>query len=311
MPIETRDTLGTKRSTPTAAAILAACAMLCCALLPSFAATNARSADRLVDVGTHKLQAHVEGKGTPTVVIDAGLGDQLDKLRPLQQLLARVTRVVVYNRAGYGQSEPGPLPRDAGREADELRVLLKGLRVKKPYVLVGHSLGALNVQVFASRHPDEVAGIVLLDPPPVAFLVGQEYANLSAMAERMTAEWQVAADSTANAPDPAARAQSAFLRMIASEHREMFGGTAKLVSSISTFGDIPLVVMAAGKSNPAFGETAEQFQKFWVEQSRALAAKSTAGRFVLAEESSHYLYLDVPDLVETTILAVVRGARGR
>jgi pimeloyl-ACP methyl ester carboxylesterase len=247
----------------------------------------------------------------PSVVIDAGITDQLEKLRPLQERLALVTLVITYNRAGYGQSEPGPLPRDAGREADELKAMLEKTSLRGPYVLVGHSLGALNVQVFASRHPHDVAGMVLLDPPPLSFILGKDYADLGAMANRMTAEWQAIADSAAKSNDAQDKARSAFFRMIASEHREMFGESARLVGGISTFGDIPLVVVAAGKPNPRFGEGAEEYQKYWIEQSRALTAKSARGRFVLAGESSHYLYLDAPELVAENILSVVSEARAK
>ena len=282
-----------------------------CLIVASCVREGRPSSDQIVDIGTHRLQMHLEGKGVPTVIIDAGLGDQLDKLKPLQERLARVTRVITYDRAGYGQSEPGPMPRHCGREAEELKALLEKASVPGPYVLVGHSLGALNTQVFASKYPDEVAGMVLLDPPPLSFLLGQAYTNLRAMAEQMTAEWQTAADSFARSGDAGERAKSSFLQMIASEHREMFGETARLVDGISTFGDIPLVVMGAGKPNPRFGEGAEEYQKYWIEQSRALTAKSARGRFVLAEESTHYLYLDAPELVAENILSVVREARAR
>ena len=278
-------------------------------IIASCAREDAVPSDRMVSVGSHRLQIHVEGSGVPAVVMDAGIGDQLDKLRPLQSRIAQVTQVITYNRAGYGQSEPGPLPRNSSREAEELKALLENASVRGPYVLVGHSLGALNVQVFASRYPDEVAGMVLLDPPPLSFIIGQDYTDLRAMAEQMTAQWQAIADSAAGSPDEEEQARSVFFRMIASEHREMFGETAKTVGAISTFGDLPLVVLAAGKPNPAFGEGAEEYQRYWVEQSRAMAAKSTASKFVLAEEASHYLYLDVPDLVAESILSVVRQAR--
>jgi pimeloyl-ACP methyl ester carboxylesterase len=171
---------------------------------------------------------HLEGKGAPTVVIDAGITDQLDKLRPLQERVAQVTHVITYNRAGYGQSEPGPMPRHSGREAEELKALLEKATVPGPYVLVGHSLGALNMQVFASKYPDKVAGMVLLDPPPLSFILGQEYKDLGVMAERMTAEWQAIADSTVKSPDAREQARSSFFQMIASEHREMFGEFQRL-----------------------------------------------------------------------------------
>jgi pimeloyl-ACP methyl ester carboxylesterase len=283
------------------------------AILASCVQGGPRPSDQMISIGSHRLQIHREGKGSPAVVIEAGIADQLDKLRPLQDRIASVTQVITYNRAGYGQSEPGPLPRDGAREAAELKILLEKAAVPPPYVLVGHSLGALNVMVFASKYPEDVAGIVLLDPPPLSFALGKEYGELGAMAQRMTGEWQAIADSTAKSTDARDRARSAFFRMIASEHREM-GETARLVEGISTFGDMPLVVVAAGKPNPAFGPIAEEFQRYWVEQSRALTGMSTKGKFIFAGESSHFLYLDVPELVDAAILSVVndaRAARGR
>ena len=282
-----------------------------CWALASCVRVSSPPSDQMVNIGSHRLQIHLEGTGTPTVVIDAGLADQLEKLSPLQERIARVTRVITYNRAGYGQSEPGPLPRHSGREAEELKALLEKASVPGPYVLVGHSLGALNMQVFASRYPEDVAGMVLLDPPPRSFILGQDYRDLGVMAEQMTAEWQAIADSTAKSADAQEKAKSAFFQMIASEHREMFGETARLIGSVSTFGDTPLVVLAAGKPNPAFGKVAEEFQRYWVEQSRALTDKSTHGKFILAEGASHYLYLDAPELVAESVLSVVREARAK
>jgi len=265
--------------------------------------------DQMIDVGSHRLQMHREGKGFPVVVIDAGLGDQFERLKALQEPVAQVTQVITYNRAGYGQSEPGPLPRDSGREAKELKALLEMASVPGPYVLVGHSLGALNMQVFASLYPDDVAGIILLDPPPLSFILGRRYGALRVMAEKMTAEWQAVADSAAASADAQERVRSVFFRMIASEHREMFDESARQLEAVSSFGDTPLVVIAAEKPNPSFGELAVEFQRYWVEQSRTLAGKSTRGKFILAEGATHYLYRDAPKLVAESILAVVREVR--
>ena len=276
-----------------------------------FASCVRAHSDQMIGIGSHRLQIHLDGKGAPTVVIDAGITDHLDKLRPLQERVARVTRVITYNRAGYGQSEPGPLPRHSGREAEELKTLLEVASVPGPYVLVGHSLGALNMQVFAAKYPDDVAGMVLLDPPPLSFILGQKYKDLGVMAEQMTAEWQAIADSAAKSTNAQKKARSAFFRMIASEHRQMFCETARLVGAISMFGDMPLVVLVAGKPNPAFGEVAEEYQRYWVEQSRALVDKSTNGKFILAEGASHYLYLDTPELVAESILSVVYEVRAK
>ncbi len=238
-----------------------------CVVFASCVHGSSAPSDQMISIGSHRLQIHREGKGAPSVVIDAGIADQFDKLRPLQQHIAQVTQVVTYNRAGYGQSKAGLLPRDGSREAEELKTLLEKATVPGPYVLVGHSLGALNMQVFASKYPNDVAGIVLLDPPPLSFILGQEYRDLGRVAEQMTAEWQAIADSAAESIDAQDKARSAFFRMIASEHREMFGETARLVDGVSTFGDIPLVVVAAGKPNPAFGEVADEYQRYWIEHS--------------------------------------------
>lgn len=266
--------------------------------------------ERLVDIGTHRLQMRSAGQGSPVIVIDAGITDGIDKLKPLQGQLALGAQVVTYDRAGYGRSEPGPLPRDCGREARELKALLDASGIPGPYVLVGHSLGGLNVQVFAAKYPKDTAALILLDPPPLSFLLKKDYADLAAMAERMTAEWQGMADAGAGSADPRKSGEAGFFRMIASEHREMFGESARLAAEIASFGKTPLLVMAAGVPNPRFGAIAEEYQNYWIEQSLALSRKSSNGRFILAERCSHYIYLDDPDLVAASILSVVDQVRG-
>jgi pimeloyl-ACP methyl ester carboxylesterase len=263
----------------------------------------------MITVGSHSLQVRIAGTGTPAVIIDSGIGDTMDRLQKVQERLAQTTRVVTYNRAGYGQSQSGPLPRHSGREAEEMKALLDAAPVPGPYVVVGHSLGALNVQVFAAKYPEDVVGIVLLDPPPLTFIRGEEYPDLLDMAERMTAEWQAIADSGAGSTDVQERAKAKLFAMIASEHRELIGESARLVSEISSYGRTPLLVMAAGVPNPAFGEIAEEFQEYWVEQSRLLTSRSSKGQFVFAEDSSHYLYVDELGLVVDSILSIVAQAR--
>lgn len=266
--------------------------------------------EQMVSVGRHRLQMRLEGKGAPAVVIDAGITDGIEKLKPLQDRLAGHTQVLTYDRAGYGGSEPGPLPRDCGREADELKALLEAASVPGPYVLVGHSLGGLNVQVFAAKYPKDVAGIVLLDPPPLSFLLKKDYVELGAMAERMTSEWQGIADAGVGSADARKKRETDFYWMIASEHREMFGESARLAAEIPSFGNTPLLVIAAGMPNARFGAIAEEYQNYWIAQSLALSRKSTNGRFIIAERCTHYIYVDDPDLVVDNIISVVDLARG-
>ena len=266
--------------------------------------------DQMISVGSHRLQIRIEGKGTPTVVINAGITDQMDNWRPLQHRVAQVTRIITTIELDTGRASPGRCPGTAVARRRELKALLDAASVPGPYVIVGHSLGGLNAQVFAAKYPQEVVGIVLLDPPPLSFIRGEQYTSLLAMADQMTAEWQAVADAGAESTDAEEKARAVFFKMIASEHREMFGESARLVSEISSFGDTPLLVMAAKKPNPVLEDLAEEYQEYWIEQSRSLSHKSSKGKFVLAEESTHHLYKDVPDLVVESILSVVYQARG-
>ncbi len=279
-------------------------------LLPSCSSSGQRPVERMVDVGTHRLHAVIAGEGLPAVVIDGGIGVSSEEYRPLQERIAEETTVVTYDRAGYGLSEAGPLPRDSGTEADELRVLLRELGVPGPFVLVGHSLGGLNVEVYAGRYPDEVAGLVLLDPPPLAWLLGEGYPDLLKLADQMTDEWQESADRGLGSADIRERREALFLQMLASEHREMLDKSACLAEEIETFANLPLLVIASGVPNPMFGAEAAGYQEYWIEQSRILASKSSRGKLILAEDSTHRLHIDAADTVVESILSVVELIRG-
>ena len=96
---------------------------------------------RLVDAGGHLLHVHCTGKGQPTVVIETGLGDSSVDWALVQQRVAGFARVCTYNRAGYGRSEPGPLPRTFDRINYERGKALGNAGERGPFVLVGHSYG--------------------------------------------------------------------------------------------------------------------------------------------------------------------------
>jgi pimeloyl-ACP methyl ester carboxylesterase len=269
----------------------------------------AEPVDRMINVGSHSLHAVVIGEGFPAVVFDGGIGARCEEYRQLQVRIATTTTVVTYDRAGYGLSEVGPLPRDSRREVEELRAMLAALNIPRPYIFVGHSLGGLNVEVYAGLYPEEVAGMVLLDPPPLSFIQGEDYTELASMATQMTDDWQGIANRGLHSENEEQRAEAEFFQMLASEHREMFSSSSQQASSIASFGAIPLVVMASGVPNPMFGEVAAPYQLYWVAQSEALCAKSSQGRFVFAETSTHRLHDDVSDLVSDIVLSMVHSRR--
>jgi pimeloyl-ACP methyl ester carboxylesterase len=278
-------------------------------VLASCSTTEPGPVERTVDVGTHALHAAVSGAGVPVVAFDGGIGALGSEYAQLQDRIASATTVVTYDRAGYGSSEAGPLPRDSHTEASEFRALLKELGVAGPYILVGHSLGGLNAQVFAAAYPEDVAGMVLLDPPPLGFILGEKYVRLASMASRMTDEWQGIADRGMESESQQERAEAEFFQMLASEHREMFGASAEQARSADSFGDTPLVVVASGVPNPMFGDVAEAYQEYWAAESEALAAKSSRGTFLFAESSTHQLHDDAADLVADAIIGMVESRR--
>jgi pimeloyl-ACP methyl ester carboxylesterase len=118
----------------------------------------------LWEVGGFRLHLHCAGTGSPVVVFDAALGGSSISWTLVQPRVAAFTRACAYDRAGFGWSEAGPLPRTAGTIARELHRLLERAGEAPPYVLVGHSFGALVVRLFAARHRELTAGLVLVDP---------------------------------------------------------------------------------------------------------------------------------------------------
>src|SRR5581483_6731748 len=110
----------------------------------------------------HKIK--LEGRGTPTVILESGLGDTLDVWSAVQPLIAAgCARTLAYNRAGYLGSDPSDAPRDSVTIVGELRAELQRQHIKPPYILVGHSLGGLYMQYFARNYPKEVSGLLLVD----------------------------------------------------------------------------------------------------------------------------------------------------
>ena len=117
----------------------------------------------LVDIGGRRLNAMVRGEG-PLMVLEGGGMMPGTMYGPrLVPALAKFATVMTYDRAGLGASDAAGA-RTAGQMAEDLHALLSALKLQQPAVLIGYSLSALIVQIFAQRHPDQTAGLVLFDP---------------------------------------------------------------------------------------------------------------------------------------------------
>ena len=118
---------------------------------------------KLVDIGGYRLHINCTGEGGPAVILDSGLGGNSLEWTLVQPKLAKFTRVCSYDRAGQGWSDESPLIRTSQNIVDELHTLLHKAEVPEPYILVGHSSGGINMRLYASYYPNEVAGVVLVD----------------------------------------------------------------------------------------------------------------------------------------------------
>jgi pimeloyl-ACP methyl ester carboxylesterase len=248
-------------------------------------------------VNSHKMHYYLLGKGAVTIVVDVGIGNTYRDWLPFLNKITNEVQIFCYDRAGYGQSEIGKMPRDSRTEADDLKALLKKAKIKGPYILLGHSLGALNLQIFASQYKTDVAAMLLLDPPPLDWIMGKGFPKLKSLAEQTTKSFENNYENLKYSADAGDRRRADFFKTLASEHGEMFSGSAKQAASITSFGDIPFIVIASGKPNTQMGDEAEAFQKFWNDQCKLLSSKSKRGKYELAAESSHHIYRDDPEIV--------------
>jgi pimeloyl-ACP methyl ester carboxylesterase len=124
----------------------------------------------VVDVDGRSVEVVRAGEGPTTVVFESGLGDGWRKWDTVATDLSEDASVFAYSRPGYGRSDDMTTPRDPAQIVEELRGLLAAQNVASPYVLVGHSNGGTYMELFAKSHPEEVSGVVLVDPRPKDFL---------------------------------------------------------------------------------------------------------------------------------------------
>ncbi len=136
------------------------------AALPLWQAVSTRLDARRFPPPGEKTDLHCVdlGIGYPTVILESGIAASSLSWRPIQQQIARFTRVISYDRAGLGWSNPAPHPRSLHQLVAELHSLIQAKTIPEPVILVGHSFGGLVVRAYAVAHPEAVAALILLDP---------------------------------------------------------------------------------------------------------------------------------------------------
>jgi pimeloyl-ACP methyl ester carboxylesterase len=290
----------------------------------------------LVDIGGRKLNLRCSGDGAPTVVLEAGALTDSMTWQKVQPKLATSFRVCSYDRAGYGFSDAGPLPRDLDADAHDLNALVRAAKIATPFVLVGHSLGTNIVRRYDELYHSDVSAIVLVDPPPQRTSefskawVDADNASRAGVMVFATACEAAARDGKLPAkdgdlakcirpPNPeysdalnaAQRAQKSkppFWSTLVSEFHMNQTLFEEPVSPKESHGDTPLIVLVADNAfadAPPEGKSAMTSAQ---QKTDGLIVKtSTRGERRDVGNSSHDVQLDQPDAV----VSAVRDAAAR
>ena len=278
---------------------------------------------QLVDVGGYRLHIQCVGTGSPTVVLDAGLGGSSLDWSLVQPELGRSTRVCAYDRAGMGWSDPSPYPRTPRQIADELHTLLTNAGIAEPYVLVGHSLAGKNVRLFTIAHPDKVAGMVLVDARSEYVDANTAPAEVQAFQQALAAQVSqyrlarslglvrlIGASLWGGPAMPRTTRTEGML--LTTSQRGVDATTAEglaraaddaQLQAAPALGDRPLIVLASEQNMTA--------TPYWAEAQRRQAALSTNGRLIVPAGSGHYIHWEQPALVVDAVRQVIADVRSR
>lgn len=239
---------------------------------------------RQVTVDGRAIAYEVAGTGGPTVVLESGLGDSRKPWDSLYLDVARFTRVVRYDRAGYGASAERRDAATLAAMAADLHGMLTAARLEPPYVLVGHSLGGAIIRAYAHQFPAEVAGMVFVDP-----LTEQMLAHLT---PEQLKEGLAEQDRASASGPPGLRAEWDHLK----------GETLANFPELRSFSrppEVPMVLLIAGTDRPPG----------WVQAVLDQYAPWLTGggeaRIIFSSQSTHYIQLDEPAMVVEAVRRVV------
>jgi len=295
---------------------------------------------RLVTVENHrKLNIYCTGRGSPAVIFDSALGDTNRTWALVQPVVAAQTRACSYDRAGLGFSDPSPKPRTSANMIDDLHHLLQATHIKPPYILVGHSLGGMNIKLYAETYLAEVAGMVFVDPShedlakkawaldPERARKGAAYMeSLQGCLEAKPSEFVAGSQlyqtcigdpnphfsEAINALEIRHSKQPNCLRAWISEQENVWNASAdQLRAAKRGLGDMPLIVLTH-EPLPRQGNESQEMSdaqnRLRTELHSEIARMSTHGSIRTVKNSGHYFQLEQPQEVSAAVLEVLGAA---
>ncbi len=286
---------------------------------------------KLVDVGGYRVHLYCTGAGSPTVVI-VGAGFSFD-WGLVQPGVASITHVCSYDHSGSAWSDDGPAD-SCELRAREIHEALKNAGIKGPYVLVGHSLGALVARLYARKYPDDVAGVVFVDhaiaminrrPPPNAGAAGPPPMPPPPTSPPGGGKTAIGMEDDPNFSKLSARDRELHLWGTT----QVRGKTASTGNPLDMLldcvaqadgiikdqshplGNKPLVDVSAGTTPPLPPPVVEQWRTKYEELQTKLLSLSGNSKRLVAENSGHFIIIDRPDVVIDAISQVVQSIRNK
>ncbi len=290
---------------------------------------------RMVDMGGYRLHLNCSGEGSPTVILESGMNEFSLSWALVQHGVAKFTHVCSYDRAGLGWSDPGQVPRTSETIIRELHTLLRSAGMSGPLVLAGHSFGGMNARLYARRYPDEVAGMVLVDSAHEDQALVDDGRHFRKFHEKLLSILRYASFINKTGlfalaprliPDrglppevlPAYRAVLATTGYFTAALAETSGWDRSAAevraAKITSFGDLPLVVMSRGQEQKLPGVSDQELralEKGWLTLQSRMLSLSSRSRLVVADKSDHFIQLRQPDLVVKAIRDVWSQAKNR
>lgn len=269
-----------------------------------------------------KINLRCQGHGAPTVIFESGFGAHAGAWAKVQPTVARRTRTCAYDRAGMGLSDDGPLPRDGAAIARDLDQALTEAGIEGPYILVGHSAGALYARLFAARRLGEVQGLVLVDPT-VEHLARPGADGLNGIRGRLSrclavaevsppaedARWQGCAPPGDGEAAARARAPDRWRNQL-SELNAIFGPTSEAVARVgSLLNDVPAYVITASDTAMAAPTVGYDKPQSILELQHLRMALSFSPGYQRTVYASHLVMNDRPEVVIEAIVAMIDAAQ--
>ncbi len=287
---------------------------------------------RIFQVDGYGMHLYCTGTGAPTVIVEAGLGNDFISWQRVQPEVAKFTRICTYDRAGLGWSDDQPGPHDAKHFARQLHALLNTAGENAPLVIVGASAGGFYARQFVSDFPQQVAGLVFSDSsvpdqvrdmPAGAWTAEKarsihrdnmgDLINQSTGWARLRGQCKGEVEQGLDAWRDLARAKAcrpAYARSGLAEWDE-FWNSAEQAAQAHCCGEIPLIVVSQDPDRPKTGSDAQNLagRPIWNRLQESLKALSSQSRRIIARGSRHHVMIDRPDVLIGAIRQVVTDVR--